>query len=211
METAIATKNWISGETPSVLGSIHEREVNIAIFNRDIGALKEELNSLLRRDFEFRSSGDLDAVSDAITNATDFIDCPLVKQDLKDLLGLFSDVTKAKSIRLFLARVNNDMCRKFHTDINDLRMLCTYEGPGTLWLTEDNINRGAADCCDDDDCMVIDKSRIQQAKAGSVIILKGAIYPQEGTRPILHRSPTIEESGDQRILLRIDTDEFANF
>ncbi|HAA11799.1 MAG TPA: hypothetical protein DCE41_08925, partial [Cytophagales bacterium] len=59
--------------------------------------------------------------------------------------------------------------------------------------------------------LVLDADSIQQAETGAVIILKGAIYPKEGTQAVLHRSPTIEESGERRLLLRIDTDEFLNF
>lgn len=211
METALKNKNWESGQNAVVLKRIHESEVNIAIFNRDVEALSDELDGLIKRDFELRSSGNFETVSNAIISAADLKDCPLIKKDITDLLDLFSGVTNASNYRLFFATVSSNMCKKFHTDINDLRMLCTYAGPGTLWLTEDNVNRDAEDCCDDDACLVIDESRVQQADTGAVIVLKGAIYPKEGTNPILHRSPTIEESGERRVLLRIDTDEFTNF
>ncbi|MGK0427956.1 MAG: hypothetical protein ACJAUR_002072 [Ulvibacter sp.] len=42
-------------------------------------------------------------------------------------------------------------------------------------------------------------------------MLKGAIYLSEGTKAVVHRSPTIEESVETRLLLRIDTNEFLNF
>ena len=45
--------------------------------------------------------------------------------------------------------------------------------------------------------------------AGDVVLLKGALYP--GANPILHRSPSIEELGKVRLLLRIDTNSFLNF
>jgi hypothetical protein len=95
--------------------------------------------------------------------------------------------------------------------MNDLRMLCTYSGPGTLWLSENNINRNALNSCGDNECIVLDESKIQQAKTGAVVILKGAIYPEEGTKAIVHRSPTIEDYGEKRLLLRIDTNAFLNF
>lgn len=211
MESALASKNWVSGLTSSVLEGIHREEVNIAIFDRSTDYLKNELDDLNTKDFEFRSSGDIDTISKTISNTADLAHYALIKQDVKDLLNLFSKITSATNYRLFLATVNSNMCRKFHTDINDLRMLCTYKGPGTLWLQEDNINRKVAHSDDDDDCIVIDESRIQQVNTGSLVILKGALYPKDGTTPILHRSPAIEESGEKRILLRIDTDEFANF
>jgi hypothetical protein len=132
-------------------------------------------------------------------------------KDIEHLLYIFTQITKANSFRLLLTTVNTNMCRRFHTDINDLRMLCTYSGPGTLWLTEDNINRKVLDTCGDNECIVLDESKVQQAPTGAVVILKGSIYPQEGAKAIIHRSPTIEESGQKRLLLRIDTNEFLNF
>ncbi|MEL6124115.1 MAG: DUF1826 domain-containing protein, partial [Bacteroidota bacterium] len=107
--------------------------------------------------------------------------------------------------RLLLASVNTNMCRRFHTDINDVRLLCTYTGPGTLWLTNDNINRRALDSYDGNESIVMDPERIQQVPEGAIALLKGAMYPHHQTKAIVHRSPTIEESGEKRLLLRIDT------
>ena len=203
-------KNWASGNSSIVLDSIHKKEVNIAIYERDVSALEKEIDGLIERDFELRLSGDIKNLTDTISLEEELTECPQLRSDILALLEQFEKVTSASDFRLYLATIKSNMCRKFHTDINDLRMLCTYRGPGTLWLTEDNINRESEDCCDDDDCLVIEKSKIQQTKEGSVVILKGALYPKEGTSPILHRSPTIEEGGIRRLMLRIDTDEFAN-
>ena len=103
------------------------------------------------------------------------------------------------------------MCRKFHTDINDIRLLCTLSGEGTLWLPEFNVNREALDTQKDNEDIVIDPSYIMQAPENSAVLLKGALYPKSGTRAIVHRSPTIEESGEKRLLLRIDTNDNLNF
>ncbi len=98
------------------------------------------------------------------------------------------------------------MCRKFHTDINDLRLLCTYAGPGTLWVAEDENNR-------DYDEEHIGEVRIHQADTGDILILKGALYPKG--KPVVHGSPTIEETDGkrlcERLLLRLDTNSFLDF
>ena len=136
---------------------------------------------------------------------------PLIKNDVISLLNLFKEITESNGYRILLATINSNMCRKFHTDINDLRMLCTYKGPGTLWLTENNINRKALESRCENNNIALDENKIKQAETGSVVLLKGALYPKEGTNAIVHRSPTIEESGKKRLLLRIDTNEFLNF
>ena len=127
------------------------------------------------------------------------------------MLLQFEELSGAKSFRLLLSTVNTNMCSRFHTDMNDLRLLCTYSGPGTVWLSENNINRDALETYGDNETIVKDKSQINYAKTGAVVLLKGAVYPLKGTKAIVHRSPTIEETGMSRLLLRIDANDFLNF
>ncbi|MBM3429762.1 MAG: DUF1826 domain-containing protein [Bacteroidetes bacterium] len=202
-------ENWVIGNCPTSLQKIRQKHINISIYDRDITHLSHEVKSLLARNAEIRISGDIDKIVQTIEN--DLKQFAQLKNDLLTQLNLFKDITKANSFRVLLAAVNTNMCRKFHTPINDLRMLCTYSGPGTLWLEDDNVNRKALDTCGDNECIVLDETKIHQTKTGSVVILKGAIYPIEGTKAIVHRSPTIEEIGERRLLLRIDTNEFLNF
>ncbi|MEM9722880.1 MAG: DUF1826 domain-containing protein [Bacteroidota bacterium] len=211
MKTKTTSKNYAVGTEPTILKNIHQTDVNIALYNRDTDSLVSEVNSLMEQDIEIRASGDIGTILHTLTQAIDPVRFPLLLQDMQDLLHLFKEVTLAPTFRLLLATINSNMCRRFHTDGNDLRMLCTYSGPGTLWLTEDNVNRSGLNSRGDNDCIVLDESKIQQAETGSVLILKGAIYPQEGTKAVVHRSPTIEESGGKRLLLRIDTNQFLGW
>jgi len=208
INNAIA-KNWVEGNCLTVLHQIHSNEVNIATYNREIDILSNEIDTALNQSIEIRVNGNIDTILQTIE--IELKEFTQLKSDIILLLHLFKDITKANSFRVVLETVNTNMCRKFHTDINDLRMLCTYSGPGTLWLEDDNLNRKALDTCGDNECIVLDETKIHQAKTGSVVILKGAIYPIEGTKAIVHRSPTIEETGERRLLLRIDTNEFLNF
>ena len=82
------------------------------------------------------------------------------------------------------------MCRKFHSDYNQLRLICTYVGSGTLWLPDDTEKD------------IILGQDIQQIKTGHIAILKGKLYPN--AKPVFHRSPEIETFNEKRILLRID-------
>ena len=209
MESVITAQNWSAGPNSSVLANIHESKINIAIFKREINALQEELDKVIKRGIALSITGDANAVSNSLDGSKDLTHCPLLKQDIKDLLHLFSEVSQSRTFRLFLATIENDMCRKFHTDVNDLRMLCTYKGPGTLWLAEGHMDHEEVGNGDEE--TFIHPDRIRQAETGDVVILKGAIYPREGTQAILHRSPSIEESKEKRILLRFDTEQFASF
>ena len=200
-----ALKNWEVGTTPKVLGSIHQPDVNITLYNRDIEVFKGEINNLLQRDIECKANGNSDTIINEVIKISELDADSMIIQDIQNLLGLFKEITQAKCYRLLLTTIKTDMCRKFHVDINDLRMLCTYSGPGTLWLTEDNVDRKALDSYGNNVAIVIDENNIKQAQTGAVIILKGAKYSKKVIKAAVHRSPTIEEYGKKRLLLRIDT------
>ncbi len=208
MEQEIAVKNWQIGQTPDILNSIHQSDVNIVIQNRNIHHLQENISALLNEGFEFRSSGDIQTILAELKNLLGKNSYNAIYQDFESIIRRFGKVTDSDSFRVLLSVVDSDMCRKFHTDINDLRLLCTYAGPGTLWLTEDNIDRNALNALEEDGCIIKDESKIKQAETGSIVLLKGAIYPKENTRAAVHRSPSIEENGNRRLLLRIDTNDF---
>ncbi len=209
MTVTSISPNWISCIHPNELQQIHQKEINLAFYDRDISELQAEINHFLTQPIEIRASGEIDIIIQQIQKELTLHQ--LILNDVIDLLNIFKELTTAKMYRLFLATVNTNMCRKFHTDINDLRLLCTYRGSGTLWVEDDYVNRRALESCGDNECVVLDETKVHQVNTGTAAILKGAIYPIEGTKAIVHRSPTIEESGEKRLLLRIDTNEFLNF
>jgi len=91
--------------------------------------------------------------------------------------------------------------------MNDLRLLCTYLGPGTLSLPSDAIDEEVMRRNDHNKPVERDPSLIQQVATGHVAVIKGALYPKNGHDACVHRSPTIEETGTVRLLLRIATDQ----
>ena len=169
---------------------------------------RSEIDQLVNKNLEIRLSGTTEEILARISNVLDRNTFKLFFTELEDMLNLFANISGAESFKLMLASVNSNMCRRFHTDINNLRLLCTYDGPGTLWLSDDNVNSIALKSYHKNENIVKDEARINKAKPGSVVILKGALYPKPGTNAVVHRSPTIEESGETRLLLRIDTNEF---
>ncbi|WP_075343932.1 DUF1826 domain-containing protein [Tenacibaculum agarivorans] len=204
MKVAELVKNWEVGTTPIILNQIHDSYVNITIYNRDIHALEKEINSLKQKKIRCTSNGDINVILNELQEVVQLNQNSFLLKDIQNLLFSFQEITKKKNFNLFLATVTTNMCKRFHMDCNSLRMLCTYSGPGTLWLTEENINREALDSYENNEAIVIDLKHIQQTKTGAVIILKGNKYSEQGIQGVVHRSPTIEESGEKRLLLRID-------
>jgi len=189
-----AQNSGVEGTDANILEAIHQKHVNVAVYNRDVSPLEKDIQAVLAHDFKFD-----------LTVQLALNEMSLLYRDIQHLLNQFKVITQAKQFRLFLSTVSTNMCRKFHMDYNDLRLLCTYSGPGTLWVTEDNLNRKALDAYGCNERIVVDMDNIKQAQTGAVVVLKGAKYSKRSTNGAVHRSPTIEERGERRLLLRIDT------
>lgn len=202
--------NWSIDTTPTVLKNIHHQEINIAIFEREINALASEISDLLAQDVAFSIDGTIGDILKGLSSTLPPEKYGLIFEDIEALLHAFKEVTNSNEIRLRLETVATNMCRKFHTDINDLRLLCTYSGPETLWLTDDNINPKAVDARSCEESVFLEEGRIQQAQTGAVVLLKGALYVDDNAKAVVHRSPSIEGDGQKRLLLRFDTSNTIN-
>lgn len=205
-------ENAVFAERIEQLREIHLPQKNIAILQREVSLLENEIQYVLENWSEDRLSlsGSIESILAELDSWEQSLPqkFPSLKADIFSLVKSFSDLTGSDSLRLFLGRINSNMCRRFHTDVNSLRLLCTYSGPGTMWLSNENINHKAMRQKGSDPGIALDKSKIQQVNTGEVVILKGAVYPGENTQACVHRSPTIEEAGETRLLLRLDTNEF---
>jgi hypothetical protein len=125
-------------------------------------------------------------------------------EDIDRLARQFSLVADSPTLRLWFATVSDNMCRLFHTDAVALRLLCTYLGPGTLWVEEDNVNWDHIDE-PSNEARVRNLDQVRQCAPFEVAVLKGAMYDHNDGQAVLHRSPTIDESGSARVLLRLDS------
>lgn len=207
IKTEKSYANATISHDPSLLQEIHLPTKNIAIYQRDIELLQSEITPLVTQAIECRASGTIPDVVGKLTTYAEqhFPQAKALREDIIASLNLFQQITKAATYRLYLASVSSNMCRRFHTDINHLRMLCTYAGPATLWLPDEAADQNASRNGRGNQEIVIDEDQIQQARTGDIVILKGALYPDGN--PILHRSPGIEKNGDKRLLLRIDAND----
>ncbi len=199
------------GLEQDTLMEIHQPSVNIAIQQRDISHLYSEIKNFLETaQVPFQCSGNINQLEITLIEYFEKLGYNSNSLLLKDVLGIlkvFTQVTEYKEFKVLLSIVNSDMCRRFHTDMNHLRLLCTYSGPATLWIPDEKVNRLALQFLKENDEIIKDCEYIQQVATGDICILKGALYPHPDTRAIVHRSPAVEETGSQRLLLRIDTND----
>ena len=123
--------------------------------------------------------------------------------DLQDLADLFFSVSGGRDVTLRLETTDADGCRRFHVDRTHLRLLCTYRGPGTEWLTDRQVDRAAQAGGAPNERIIRfgEPSRFEPFWVG---ILKGDAFPGNAGLGLVHRSPQIAGSGQTRILFCLD-------
>lgn len=113
----------------------------------------------------------------------------LLINDITTLAGLFSGIMDAPYLRLRLDVVETNACRKFHIDAITARLVCTYRGTGTQYGQSQNGQ---------------DPQRVFTVPTGAPIMLRGTLWPTTPNSGLKHRSPPIEGTGENRLVLVLD-------
>lgn len=108
--------------------------------------------------------------------------------DVAALADIFAGVMHARYLRLRLAPVDTDGCRRFHVDAIRARLVCTYRGPGTQYAVSPDV---------------APPIRVFQVPTGAPILLRGTLWPGDPVG-LMHRSPPIEGTGVTRLVLVLD-------
>lgn len=125
--------------------------------------------------------------------------------DLREVANFWPREWPHRSFRFFFGPVRDGMCRRFHTDINEARLLYTLTGPGTEFLDRDPPpGQDVAEWAE------AHPQRIRKAPAGSLLLLKGALWPsdtrsaQQAHAAAWHRSPPQDGPDAFRLLFRME-------
>lgn len=115
--------------------------------------------------------------------------------DIAHLSAAFAAILRTPTVRLRLAVVTNNACRRWHLDCVPLRLICTYRGPGTQWVPP-AFGAAVLACADDE------TSHALPLRTGDVALFKGCGWPgQTHDGGIVHRSPRIAGTGLARLVL----------
>ena len=115
-----------------------------------------------------------------------------LEADILEMAERFADLMGARYLRLRLDVISTNACRKFHRDAVTARLICTYRGSAT------QIGNASNDQ---------DPHIIKQIPSGTPILLRGTLWSEHPYSHLVHRSPPIEGTGENRLLLVIDTAE----
>jgi len=129
----------------------------------------------------------------------------MLATDVLNLLEEFCLITGETKPLLELSVVTDNRCRRFHTDLTDYRLLCTYAGPTTLWIVDPEGLLDERKGLDE----APEGFEIDQADEQDVLLFAGAMALTEQGTPLLHKSPALL-AGQRRLMLRLDTQCFVS-
>ncbi|MDX1755283.1 MAG: DUF1826 domain-containing protein [Marinobacter sp.] len=195
----------VTGNQPECLTDIFRDEVNLVIWERSpapawqafVSRFCKEAGHLER----FVSLEADDSAGQAIPDwarslpgAGDWL------ADVDRLIDMYRCLFEPAAVGLRLHVLDGTMCPRFHVDRVPVRLLCTYQGPGTEWLPESAVNRPAgpgplpAQGANDHQ-----KRRVPTA---AVALLKGEAWVGNEGRGLVHRSPAPD--GTPRLVIGLD-------
>ncbi len=133
----------------------------------------------------------LDCLPDGPGRASLIDDLSLLSEVVCELLG-------CPAVGLRLARVGHAMCPGWHVDRTSIRLVCTYQGPGTQWLDDQDVDRR------DLHSGRMGEGAFIQAIPGEIVLLKGALWQGNDAFGAVHRSPGLGSSASLRTLITLD-------
>ncbi len=147
-----------------------------------------------------------DAVAEATSRLTTRAGRDSFIADVAFLAEIYRDLTGYDELGIRLTTSNEPMCPRFHVDRVTLRLLCTYLGPGTEWLSHADVDRsklgpganGQPDC---NSGLIRPGAAIRRMNAFDVGLLKGSAWQGCEKRGAVHRSPG---TSGKRLVLSID-------
>jgi len=198
-ESTTALPTWRRVAELADLVEIFDPEVQVCTWRREIDPAIESYLSELQQTRELQT---IETVSRAVEprlgglpngpgRASLMEDLSLLREIVCELLG-------CDAAGLRLARIGRAMCPGWHVDRVGVRLVCTYQGPGTQWLAEQDTDRRDLRALRTGDGDFI------QAVPGEIVLLKGALWLDNDSFGAIHRSPGLGSSGSLRTLITLD-------
>ncbi len=161
--------------------------------------------------FDHKAMLDVDALdlSKLLRGVTNPVARTFLAEDMTSILKDFSAAVGRRHLVGQLTVVTYDACCKFHTDHVTVRLLCTYAGPGTEWVknddvVRDNLARIDVDAETANRSVLRVEDAVQHCAVGDVLLLKGEAFDGNRGSGAVHRSPPIEGQGLRRLRFKID-------
>jgi len=199
-------------DTADVLADIYQDDVNISIWQRDLSLeLIEASASILssKHAFRFASSVEPQNTFDSLYSALgENTQAQVISSDVSEIVNMFCCLFDLERVGLRLATLEQAMCPKFHVDRVPCRLVTTYHGIATEWLSHQDVNRqklgtGSKGKSDEESGLYRETNQIQHLNSGEVALLKGESWLGNEGAGLVHRSPSLT-TPNKRLLLTLD-------
>lgn len=211
-EIANQSTNDCSTTQPDVLANIYDDDINIAVWQRDIS---EEL-AIAVNDFLSANTHISAILAVSPQNTQDVLYDTFGKSkisttlcnDIALLVDMFCCLFGLKRAGLRLTALDNAMCPRFHVDRIPCRLVTTYQGVATQWLSNNAIDRtklgvGHLGKPDEKSGLFTTLNDINYLTQGDVALLKGENWSEKDGAGLVHRSPPMP-AGERRLLMTLD-------
>jgi len=200
----------IEGDEAAVLARFFEPEANLVVFRRSPGrALKAFCEGpLLAQGVCAQEVTASRAEASAAVLPASIRDCDGVsalQDDIADVFQLWQDLFEPSRSGLRFRVLDQAMCPRFHVDRVLARLIVSYGGSGTEWLPDSAVDRSllGVPLSDLNDDPLAVPENIEIVPPYAIALLKGAAWPGNENRGLVHRSPPIRPP-ERRALLTID-------
>lgn len=199
-----------TGSEPATLTDIYQEDVNIAIWERQLPqSLQNTVNTFLaeKPTFQLSITASHQNVLDDLNQAFGDDQYAELSENIAELVDMFCCLFDLAQVGLRMAVLDRAMCPKFHVDRVPCRLITTYQGIATEWLSHVVVDRsklgaGCGGLSDSESGIYRQHSDIQQLNSGDVALLKGENWQDNENAGLVHRSPAI--NNDHRLLLTLD-------
>ncbi|MFT5608654.1 MAG: hypothetical protein ACI9PZ_002471, partial [Parvicella sp.] len=141
-ETTINRRS-IQCDSAEVLADIYQDDVNISIWKRTLSLeLLNAAQRILNLNYAFRFSASVTPqdVFDSLYNALGAnTDAEVISADVREIVIMFCCLFDLQQVGLRLTTLERAMCPRFHVDRVPGRLVTTYSGIATEWLSHQDV------------------------------------------------------------------------
>ena len=207
----VKVRRSAQGARPTVFTDVYNNDTNIVVWQRNLSEiLQSSVSDFLAVNPTYERNLTVPA-NDAHSSIRDMLGAesqPELSEDMAELVEMFCYLFDLKCAGLRLAVLDRAMCPRFHVDNVPCRLVTTYQGIATEWLSHQVVNRkklgtGNGGLPDDQSGLYRNNGDIQQLNCGDVALLKGELWEGNENAGLVHRSPALEQD-ERRLLLTLD-------
>lgn len=207
-----AIPRQVQGKTVESFLEILRDDVNLAVWQRQLDPVATQFSQAVLASGRALAETFTWAAKDS--EASDIVTLPGFAQAVADIPGyaafvadvgylvsLFACLLDARAVGVRLRTLDKAMCPRWHVDKVPVRLITSYVGPGSEWLTEQDSPRQqlggpAVDSWNED-------ASARALACGEVALVKGERWHGNEGRGLVHRSPCLP-TGQRRLLLTLD-------